>query len=615
MWAILGLEPTTDTAVIRRAYATVLRRTNPDEDPAGFARLRQAYEVALMQARAAAAASSVAADARVGAAPMSAPSHGASTPVVAEAVPVSAPAQGEPTPVVAEAAPVPAPAQGEPPPGAAAPIAAAPIASAGEDSPAAVSPTDRDQLHTSFAALQIALAAPESAGLDVVHSLLERCLQSPALENLSVQIEFEAAIVRLLLQYQPRSVPLLETVIDRWRWRERGRMVGGGIAALVAHADDLRHLRQLESSQPRIHSALTRKPDGPRLWLQIVLFRLDTSVREEMAQWRTNVSSGANPDALAWWRQYFERPHLQPNLIRATGIFTVIGVLIGLLAGSADGAGGSHAFTAGVLGLLFGVCLTGLWWGLIEWPRYRLTQTRRTGPRWLRIGWAPAAFAVCILASLCPDTGAMTAGAVVVSSAILLWTMLMAPGVSTRSRDYLVFRVWVPLIGNVAIVIWWGLLATTPDVAPTMPMWVAFAGALLALAAGQPLLWHEYQSSLSMLKRQLVRMCIAAIALAALGLLICVNINAAEGSFLLAVLSVIVLLHRVAATNLTGAQIKFRHYITVLPAAILARELHDDLESALRMGGMLFMIGVVLSMATCFYNAWLANRQGEPSEA
>jgi len=145
---------------------------------------------------------------------------------------------------------------------------------------------------------------------------------------------------------------------------------------------------------------------------------------------------------------------------------------------------------------------------------------------------------------------------------------------------------------------------------------VAFAGALLALAAGQPLVWHEYQSSLSMSGRQAARVVIAGIALAALGLLIYVDINPGWDRWVLPVLSVIVLLHRVAATNLTGAQIKFRHYITVLPAAILARELnHDDLESALRMGGMLFMIGVVLSMATCFYNAWLSNRQGEPSEA
>jgi len=46
-WDILGIEPTRDELAIRRAYARMLRKFRPDEDPEGFARLVAAREHAL----------------------------------------------------------------------------------------------------------------------------------------------------------------------------------------------------------------------------------------------------------------------------------------------------------------------------------------------------------------------------------------------------------------------------------------------------------------------------------------------------------------------------------------------------------------------------------------
>lgn len=49
-WNRLGIDATTDTAAIRKAYADVLRATNVDEDIAGYAELRRARDEALWRA-------------------------------------------------------------------------------------------------------------------------------------------------------------------------------------------------------------------------------------------------------------------------------------------------------------------------------------------------------------------------------------------------------------------------------------------------------------------------------------------------------------------------------------------------------------------------------------
>lgn len=54
-WGVLDIERTDDIGLIRRAYARLLKQHNPEDDPEGFQRLRQAYDAAVQWAETAAA--------------------------------------------------------------------------------------------------------------------------------------------------------------------------------------------------------------------------------------------------------------------------------------------------------------------------------------------------------------------------------------------------------------------------------------------------------------------------------------------------------------------------------------------------------------------------------
>ncbi|MBW7477556.1 tetratricopeptide repeat protein [Paenibacillus oenotherae] len=51
VWNILGIEPTDDVKSIKRAYARLLKIHHPEDDPQGYQRLREAYDLAIKLAK------------------------------------------------------------------------------------------------------------------------------------------------------------------------------------------------------------------------------------------------------------------------------------------------------------------------------------------------------------------------------------------------------------------------------------------------------------------------------------------------------------------------------------------------------------------------------------
>jgi hypothetical protein len=552
-WGVLGIEPTGDVVTIRRAYATVLKRTRPDEDPAGFAELRQAYEQALTQARMPAAR---------------APS--APTPAVVTKV-------------------------------------AAPVAStadlASEHLPPPAAPTELEQLRLALLALKQAAVAAVPADPQTLRALLEACLEAPALETLSVQLEFEPVMVHFLIQTQPVTQCLLETVIQRWKWRERLRTrVGPGITALLAHADNLRTLEQLEKTSPSAYRALTRAPRPLLLWMAIVFFGLHRSVREALSQFRSVSPHIFNPQALEWWNGFLTEPHPRPALIRLTGAL----MLGGFLAGSDWAHHGDYTLRGAMAGVGFGALagfvLTGLWWVLVDWPRHRLRALRLRAARGLRLGWALACLSACIVSAFLPDTLAATLVALVVGLALLFWAVAMAPAFADFNTAPL-HRVWALTVVNLPLALWWLIFLDYPSMLPTPAMSVVFVATLLSFALGQSLLAAEFLHDLRFKSRRAARWGIGVVALGGLALAVLATPGALGSRLILMCLVAIVLMHRTVAGNLSAKQLKAKYYVCLVAAiCIVPAFIREGSTPVLQFGGAVFMLGVMVSTAMGSYN-------------
>jgi len=98
-WEELGITPTGDAAVIRRAYAARLKQTRPEADRDGFLRLRTAYEAALAQPARAPAREEEEDNEEAGAAQAT----GLPSPVPPDPLPTAAPAGKEAAPAVGAA--------------------------------------------------------------------------------------------------------------------------------------------------------------------------------------------------------------------------------------------------------------------------------------------------------------------------------------------------------------------------------------------------------------------------------------------------------------------------------------------------------------------------------
>lgn len=290
-WTVLGIEPTRDETAIRRAYARLLRTTNPEDNPDGFKALREAYETALNAVR-------------NGWIPDEDDDESGDEDPDAGAIEESdASAASEPFTIGREE---PTEEGGSPP------LVIIQPSDAPDEPPAPGDP-ELDQHEAARTALAEALrnAAPP----EELRANLAAVLRAPAMDRLGVYSDTEGWLAWLIYNGQPASYALLDPVIDYFRL-DRGPDVHGNISGLVhmrnhvaqqgaAEAFIARvqkpghefHRAWLETSKPmQGRSALSRWWAGQRVG-QVARFFHQIEQRTPMA------AQALDADAVAWWRK------------------------------------------------------------------------------------------------------------------------------------------------------------------------------------------------------------------------------------------------------------------------------------------------------------------------
>lgn len=264
----LGLRAGDDVSAIRKAYAARYKAMDPDADPEGYARLRQARDIALRVAKSAAA-------------PPPEPVEDAAAPAEPEAPPATPWLYGAPTVAQPPAADLPLLNAGQIPQREPAPVEPQPI-HAPASSAATLRALAGPPLLTSAEPLRADvgyLARPDADLARLLHdpeadlgplgddeeALARRCLRAllaeAATADLTRHARIEDWLADLLAETWPRSAPLLRPTAEAFSWeKERGQITErASIAWLNAR------LRGL-----RFHDKVT-KPDHPlhKAWVEL----------------------------------------------------------------------------------------------------------------------------------------------------------------------------------------------------------------------------------------------------------------------------------------------------------------------------------------------------------
>ena len=449
IWSTLDIERTRDRRAIRAAYAHRLRQSHPEDDPAAFQALRQAYDLAVAYAE-----------------------HGfdLETFTVADDIADRSPdidvavvdTPDEPTDL---------------PAGTAAPGG-----------------------HVAARGRLARLLAPGSeAAPEALQAAFDALVGGAALDDVGLYASTEAWLCERILEEAPRADPLIAAAIARFGWEGRERRIGADHTVLpqvMARWAAVRRLAQVRSPGHYDHAVwldLARGPDWTFPWRNLLTPNRAAEVQKLLEQLSEGgaFQTASNAPVAAEWQAYFQRMRLTPGAIwfGAVGGFVAAIALFVILLN--DGREVSRwlillywaAFGGGAV-----VVKTYVADGLtLAWRRHLAWRA----PAWARIGWAPATLALLGIAAFAGPSGAATAGIGVGGLAVLVWAHVTNPPGPGESISRKLTRF---AMRNLIAVGWWAFSLGSLDPALKLPLTLAAASALGAATLGENgmvAFWYE----------------------------------------------------------------------------------------------------------------------------
>jgi hypothetical protein len=457
IWQILNIAPTRDAKLLRQAYLRKLKVTNPEDDAAGFQRLREAYERALDMAR-----------------------------------------YAEPDPEPEDPGLVPAPAVMNTDLSESAP-AAAPASFSGRPPDAALQAVRAD-----LAALERELRGRTALQTATAGALLERLLHEDHLLRFDIMELVDQRLAAMLSAAIPKSDPLLARAANKLEWTTRGWQDGlpEGVHEIKQRLSDLAFLEELERGDSELGRAWLRlkKPGEPlrRWWNAYVIHHAswpELTLLEKLDSERPALIEHLDQDNVLWWRRFAYRPHVSGLAIgMALLVCTFAALALPVTTDWLDGVKPIAVFAGGLatFALLESTRIF-----LLDWPAIRARE-RWQGrlPAWLSIGWLPASLGLLLCALVFRRLTFLSWIVAVCSLVPIAWASIAAgpsrailhPGCNRFS--FLNSRVLRMLLINLAVAAWLLLVFHALGESLSTPFRITLLAALCASAVG----WMQQES-------------------------------------------------------------------------------------------------------------------------
>lgn len=432
VWQTLGISATRDVASIRKAYASRLKECHPEEDPAGFQRLRAAYETALNMARNAIAAG-----------PPERPT-GLSAP--------TAPATSDPQ----------------------SSVAAAPMEAEG----------DHKQFEAALSNLDRLLKTPADADTETLERALDAVLNDPGALHVGNWSGLDRRLAQLLLDSIPKSDAVAATVIQRlgWNHADVATRRAKEVMAVVTRVADLEMVGKLRvGTDPDARAFQLLSRPAPTSWLvrRIKVFFVDQAVRDFLQKTvpaRPTITLWLDAASVKTWMGIFGRPYVTRRALLAMPIFSVIALLVTFIAGNNGVITQEWIGTAQLLAIVAGPILALLKVYAFSWPILLMLRRLKgkAPPLWVRLGWLPASAISVFLVSIASPGWPVAVLSLLLSGGLLVWSSVAAYPVFIVEGLTFSQKLRLSLARNRLMLVWMGIVVW----AVGLPGGVATVGAL-----------------------------------------------------------------------------------------------------------------------------------------